>query len=106
MTTRRTKGLTTKLTEDEYARIELCAEGTTVSEWARDVLVKAATAPPDGPVILAELFALRSLILNLLYKLLTGTPVNDDEMERLIERADADKDAKAQARLAARAEGA
>jgi hypothetical protein len=100
MTTRRTRGITTKVTEDEYARFELRTEGTTVSEWARHVLVKAAAAPADGPVILAELLALRSLTLNLLYKLSTGTPITEDEMQRLIARADAEKTAKAHARLA------
>jgi hypothetical protein len=108
MTRLRTRGITTKVTEDEYAIFEARAAGTTVSEWARDVLVKAvkaAAAPSDAPVILAEVLALRSLMLNLLYRVATGTAVTADEMQRLIERADADKAAKAAARLAARFAG-
>jgi hypothetical protein len=105
MTRLRTRGITTKVTEDEYAIFEARAHasGTTVSEWTRDVLgtaVKAA-APPEGPVILAEVLALRSLVLNLFYKLVNGTPVTAGEMQRLIERADAEKAARAQAQLAA-----
>ena len=96
----RTKGISTKVTEDEYRMLELRSTGTTVSEWARDVIIKAATTAPEGPVILAEVLALRSLVLNLLYKLSTGTPISADEMERLIQRADAEKAAKALARLA------
>src|SRR5262249_40055562 len=65
MTGLRTHGLSTKVTEDEYAMFEARASGTTVSEWARDVLVKAAGAPPEGAVILAELLAVRALLLNL-----------------------------------------
>jgi hypothetical protein len=79
---------------------EARAGGTTVSEWARAVLVQAAAAPPEGPVILAELMAVRGLLLNLVYKLSTGTPITPDEMQRLIDRADAEKVAKAQACLA------
>jgi hypothetical protein len=106
MTVARTRGISTKVTEDEYRLLEARAGGTTVSEWARDVLLKAATAPPEGPVILAELLALRSLVLNLLYKLSTGIPITAEEMERLIHRADAEKASKAQTRLAAGLEGA
>jgi hypothetical protein len=106
MTELRTRGISTKVTEEEYRLLEARAAGTTVSEWARDVILKAAAAAPEGPVILAELLALRSLLLNLLYKLSTGTPITAEEMERLIHRADTEKASKAQARLAAGLEGA
>jgi hypothetical protein len=105
MTGLRTRGISTKVTEDEYRLFEARAAGSTVSEWARDVLVNAATGVPEGPAILAEVLALRSLLLNLLYKLLTGTPITADEMDQLIHRADAEKAAKARARLTAPLEG-
>jgi hypothetical protein len=98
--TRRCRAITTNVTEEEYALFEARKGGTTVSEWAHDVLVRTATAPAEGPVILAELLAVRALLLNLLYKMSNGTLLTPDEMQRLIDRADADKAAKAQARLA------
>ena len=100
MTGRRTRAITTKVTDEEYVAFEKRARGTTVSEWAHDALVRAASAPAEGPIILAELLALRALLLNLAYKLSTGVTLTPDEMRRQIDRADAEKAAKAQTRLA------
>ncbi len=56
--------------------------------------------------MLAELLALRTILLNLHFHLCSGTPVTADTMQRLIERADQDKRQQAEARLtAARSEG-
>jgi hypothetical protein len=49
MTRRCTRAISTKVTEDEYAVFQAWARSTTVSEWAHDVLVRAAAAPPEGP---------------------------------------------------------
>jgi hypothetical protein len=38
----RTKSISTKVTDEEYAQMETLAGGQTVSEWARDVLLRAA----------------------------------------------------------------
>ena len=42
MTVPRTKGISTKVTQDEYATLERVADGETLSEWTRAVLLKAA----------------------------------------------------------------
>jgi hypothetical protein len=60
--------------------------------------------PPDAPapehIFLAELLALRTIVLNLHFALASGEALTPDTVERLIERADHDKIRKAQERLA------
>jgi hypothetical protein len=109
----RTKTLGTKLNEAEYAQLEAAARerGLTLSEWCRTILLanvngyaaRAAEADIDGgagqQALMAELVALRTILLNVLYKQAHGERLTAEEMQRLIERADADKLKKAQARL-------
>ncbi len=83
-------------------------EGLTLGEWCRDVLLERANGRKAKPVeetLLAEVIALRTILLNALYKLAQGEALTPDEMQRLIERADQDKFHKAQERLAAAAKG-
>ena len=42
MPTPRSKSISTKVTEDEYAQFEVLAGDQTISEWVREVLLKAA----------------------------------------------------------------
>jgi hypothetical protein len=60
----------------------------------------AATGEPAERVILAELLALRAILLTLHFGVATGERLTTEAMQRLIDRADQDKLAKAQARLA------
>ena len=99
MGSRRTKSIGTKVTDEEYARIEALAGDQTVSAWARTVLLRTTDAPAE-PVVLAELLALRTIILNLHFDLCAGKPVTAESMRRLIDRADSDKVDQARARLA------
>ncbi len=48
MATRRTKSIGTKVTNEEYARIEALAGEQTISEWARTALLKAAEPATAG----------------------------------------------------------
>ena len=92
MASRRTKSIGTKVTPEEYERIQTLAGGQPVSEWVRGALLKAAE--PSAAVdttVLAELLALRAILLNLHFHLCSGTPVTAETMQRLIERADQDK---------------
>jgi hypothetical protein len=101
----RTKSISTKVTDEEYAQMEALAGGQTISEWARDVLLGAAKSNATEHTILAEVLALRTILLNALYKLSQGEALSAEEMQRLIERADQDKLRKAQERLASVATG-
>jgi hypothetical protein len=101
----RTKSISTKVTDEEYAQMEALAGGQTISEWARDVLLRAAKPNATEQTVLAEVLALRTILLNALYKLSQGETLTAEEMQRLIERADQGKFRKAQERLAAVAIG-
>jgi hypothetical protein len=101
MASRRTKSIGTKVTPDEYARIQALAGEQPVSEWVRAALLRATDASPTDSIVLAELLALRTILLNLHFHLGSGTPVAAETMQRLIERADQDKYQQAEARLTA-----
>ena len=98
---RRTKSVGTKVTEDEYATLARLAEGRTLSEWVRDVLLAIATPRPADHVLLAEVLALRTIVLNLHFAVASGDMPTTDAMKRLIERADEEKIRKARERLIA-----
>ena len=101
MASRRTKSIGTKVTPDEYMRIQTLAGEQPVSEWVRGALLKAADPPAADATLLAEVLALRTILLNLHFHLCSGTTVTPETMQRLIERADQDKRQQAEARLAA-----
>ena len=102
MSTLRSKCVSATVTSDEYAACAHAAHGQTVSMWARDVLVAAAdpTSPSVDHILLAEVVALRTIVLNLHFAVASGDALTPDTMQRLIERADHDKIRKAQERLA------
>jgi len=106
----RTKSIGTKVTEEEYAELERAAQagGKTLSEWCREVMLGNMNrhGPKSQPLegseaqaLMAELVALRTVLLNVLYKQANGESLTPEEMQRLIERADADKLKKAAERL-------
>ena len=101
MASRRTKSIGTKVTPEEYARIQALAGEQPVSEWVRAALLRATDASPTDSIVLAELLALRTILLSLHFHLGSGTPVAAETMQRLIERADQDKYQQAEARLTA-----
>ena len=99
MASRRTKSIGTKVTPDEYARIQTLAGEQPVSEWVRAALLKAAGPPAADATLLAEVIALRTILLNLHFHVCSGAAVTAETMERLIERVDREKQQKAEARL-------
>jgi hypothetical protein len=108
----RTKSVGTKVSDAEYAGLEerARASGLTLSEWVRDVLLatgRRGSEGADGPVLLGELLALRTIVINLLFSVSKGEPVTAEGMKELIGRADGDKVRRALERLeAARLEAA
>lgn len=102
----RVKSVGTKVTEAEYGRLEAAAKasGQTLAEWAREVLLASVSETPATPAeetVLAEVLGLRTILLNLFYKLAKGEAISEEEMKELIERADASKLPKARERLEA-----
>jgi hypothetical protein len=86
-------------------RIQTLAGEQPVSEWVRGALLKAADPPSGDATLLAEVLALRTILLNLNFHLCSGMTVTTETMQRLIERADKDKQQQAEARLGPRARG-
>jgi hypothetical protein len=98
---RRTKSIGTKLTAEEYAQVVRVADGHSLSEWVRDVLLGLVTPQPAHHALLAEVLALRTIVLNLQFAVAGGEPPTTDTMKRLIERADDEKHRRAFERLTA-----
>ena len=105
MPTLRTKSISTKVTDEEYAQFEALAGEQTISEWARDVLLKAAKPNAGEQTVLAEVLALRTILLNLHFAVSQGQTPTAEEMQKLIERADQNKLGKARQHLAEAATG-
>jgi hypothetical protein len=99
MSTRRTKSLSAKVTESEYAQVHGLAGAQTISEWARTILLRAAQPDQIPLVVVAEMIALRTILLNLHFAMANGNAVTPELMQTLIDRADQEKWSKAQARL-------
>ena len=100
MPTSRTKSISTKVTDAEYALFEALAGDQTISEWARDALLKAAKPSVAEQTIVAELLALRMILLNALFSIANRESLTTEDMQNIINRADAAKSAKALERLA------
>jgi hypothetical protein len=99
MPVRRSKCISTKVTDEEYATIEASAGGQTLSAWAREVLLATVTPRLADQVLLAEFLALRTILLNLHFALATRGAPDADDVQALIERADQDKVRRAKERL-------
>jgi hypothetical protein len=105
MPTPRTKSISTKVTDEEYAQLEALAGEQTISAWAPDVLLKATKPNAGEQTVLAEVLTLRTILLNVHFAVSQGQTLTAEEMQRLIERADQDKLGKARQRLADAEEG-
>jgi len=95
----RTKSISTKVTEGEYAQFESLVGDQTISEWVRDALLKAAKPSPAEQTIVEELLALRMILINILFSIVNREALTGAAMDDIINRADAAKSAKAMERL-------
>jgi len=96
----RNKSIGTKVSEEEYRQLEAQANGDSLGAWVRQVLLRAAEPSQAEQALMGELVALRTILLNVLFKLANGKPIAPEEMQQLIARADADKGQRARERLA------
>lgn len=92
----RSKSVGTKVTEAELRVLESRAEraGLTLSEWVRDVLqgssIETGTLAAER-AILAEVLAMRTILLNFMLKVGEGTAIPEESDKKLIAWADANK---------------
>jgi len=66
----------------------------------REVLLREADGRRTEEIVLAEVLALRTILLNAFYKLAQGEKLTEEGMQAIIDRADAAKLQKAAERLA------
>jgi hypothetical protein len=99
MATRRTRSISTKVTDAEYEVVARLAAPLTISEWARSILLGTAQPDPIAVVVVAEMLAVRMILLNLHFALANGDTVTRDQMQTIIDLADQKKWSKAHARL-------
>lgn len=102
--TRLSRSVTAKVTDQEFAEIEqLTAESNrNISEWVRECLLREIQRPRSSAgheALLAEVLALRSIMLNLAFRSNAGEKLTEQEMRELIQRSDQDKAQKARQRL-------
>jgi hypothetical protein len=94
----RVKPTGTRLTEAEFAEVEAAAAraGKKVAEWLRDAALAQARSASAGtdPILLAELMAIRTLILNLFAAASKG-PLTDESLRKMLAYADSVKQQKA-----------
>ena len=97
----RTRCVSTKLTEADYATCAELAGSKTLSEWTREIVLAAVTRRPIEELLLAEVLALRTIVINLQFAVVTQGAPTVDQMQGLIDRADRQKAQKAVERLVA-----
>lgn len=102
----RTKSIATRLTEAEFADVELAAAsaGQKVAEWLRYAALSQAHATMNqdtDPILLAEIVGMRALMLNLFAKASEG-PLSKEDLRKISEYAEAIKEQKAEEVLARR----
>lgn len=102
MTVPRTKCLSTKLTDDEYAALEAKA-GPQMLGAVRAELARTPTPTPAESLIVAEVLALRAILVNLHFALATGDTITAERLRQLIDHADRDKRTRAAEQLEAAA---
>jgi hypothetical protein len=95
-----------KMTDGEYERLSAVVEteGMTLGEWCREVLLERVDGRKPSAIeetLLAEVLALRTILLNLHFTVAKGEAITAEGMQEIIERADAGKAKKAAERLAA-----
>jgi hypothetical protein len=96
----RTKSLTTKFTGDEWAAVARAAVGQPVAAWARAILLSAASRLSADQVLLAEILAVRTLVLHIQLAVYHGDPLTPESLRQLMARVDEDKIQHARERLA------
>jgi hypothetical protein len=105
MRVERPRVLSARLTADEYAALDALAGGQRIGTWAREQLLAIRARRAIEETVVAEIAALRTIVLNLQFAFIRGEALSGEDVQKLIDRADHDKVRKARARLAASQEG-
>jgi hypothetical protein len=103
--TLRTRSVATRLTEVEFGEVDAAASnaGKKLAEWLREAALNYARAHPvqTDPILLAEIMAMRALVLNLFAKASQG-PLTTEDIRKMSAYSDSLKEQKAEELLAQR----
>ena len=93
--------LSSRLTSEEERRIKEHADksGLSKSEWCRQAILWSLDTPPDAQLVLAEIMALRKIILALHLDSIHGEKLTEQRLRMLVEQAETSKHAMADARI-------
>lgn len=82
-----------KVTDEEHEQLEALAEarGQTMSDCGREILLNQIGAPAGSDVVLAEVMALRGIVLNLIAAQALGETMSEDRIREIVRRADKDR---------------
>src|SRR5580693_144319 len=83
----RNQSLNTKLTPTELAAVEIAAraQGCTLGEWVRDVILREVRRASAGDPSLAEILGIRLLLVNVLRPLAAGQRLAPEVFDRLLD---------------------
>lgn len=96
----RVRTISTRVTEEEWKTLESLwtSCGLTRGEWCRQVLLSQAGASPaaadsesDIVLLLAEVLASRTILINLLHAIGRGDSLSPEQVRSLTDRADQEK---------------
>jgi uncharacterized protein (DUF1778 family) len=94
---RRTQNLSTKLTQDEEKELQRAsaAEGKTLSEWAREALLrsarKAVPAAGQEAFVLTEVVGIQLFLMNVLSPLSRGEHLTPEQYQTIIKSVQTSK---------------
>ncbi len=86
----RSTSVGTKLTEAEFAQVEVASSSTgkTVGEWLRDAAlgtIRAERSRGEYHIALAEMVGVRLLLVNVLRSVATGQPMSPEAFDKLLD---------------------
>jgi hypothetical protein len=103
--TSRTRSVATRLTEVEFGEVDAAASnaGKKLAEWLREAALNHARARQvqTDPILLAEIMAMRALMLNLFAKASQGS-LSTEDIRKMSAYSDSIKEQKAEELLAQR----
>jgi hypothetical protein len=86
----RTKSIGFKVSEEEYAQLETAAqaEGRTLGEWCREVILRGGSASDSArhDPALAEIVGVRLLLVNVLQPMAAGETVTAERFGQLLDQ--------------------
>ena len=99
----RTRSASTKLTEEEFAAVEgeAAESGVNLSEWVRNALLDRLKPDerPDNETLLAEVMAVRTIVINLAGAQARGQTMSQERIQELIDHADRERFRRAEERV-------